>query len=179
MEPVNYDPESLTVIQQIGTVPPSVALTLGANVDALFQGEGGSLPSTVILDYVYGVAAYKSWHSNRDDVDVMDEYHKKHYAPRAPSDDTDDASEPDEPSGSECKPSEPRKPSTRTRRRDAYPWNHARRGCRAQAERNRPGGAGSSGSEPKQSDRVEETYGRLMKCIHRYCLSLLHTVSAV
>jgi hypothetical protein len=118
----NIDPVSLRAVEILENAGVqlcvALALGVGANVDALFQGEGGSLPSTVILDYVYGVAAYKSWHSNRGDVDVMDEYHKKHYAPRASSDDTDDASEPDEPSGSECKPSEPRKPSTRTRRRD-------------------------------------------------------------
>ena len=30
------------------------------NVDALFGGTGVPLPSTVILDYLYGIAAYKS-----------------------------------------------------------------------------------------------------------------------
>jgi hypothetical protein len=90
-EPRNYDPELLTAFQtlQIGPVPPSVAFYLGANVDALFEGEGGSLPSTVILNYVYGVAAYKFWHSNRGDVDVMDEYRQNYHAdippfPRGP-----------------------------------------------------------------------------------------------
>ncbi|KAH9966479.1 hypothetical protein BC827DRAFT_668182 [Russula dissimulans] len=69
--PENYDPTSLAALQalQNGGVDPSPALLVGAaytgtNVDALFQGEKGSLPSTVILDYVYGVAAYKSWHAN-------------------------------------------------------------------------------------------------------------------
>ena len=39
------------------------------NVDALFQGEGVPLLSTVILDYVYGIAAYKleAWRSKRGD----------------------------------------------------------------------------------------------------------------
>ena len=59
------------------------AHSAGANVDALFQGqgEGDLLPSTVILDYVYGVAAYQSWHSKHGNVStVMDAYHEKHYA---------------------------------------------------------------------------------------------------
>jgi hypothetical protein len=66
---------------QFGAVGPGIAFSLGENVDALFQGEGGSLPSTVILNYVYGVAAYKSWHSKHSDAfDVMSQYREKHYA---------------------------------------------------------------------------------------------------
>ena len=58
--------------------------------------------------------------------------------------------------------------------------NHARNGCRAQAERNRAGGAGSSGSERKQSDGVEESSGRLLKCIYlRIVLQSVCTVSTV
>ena len=80
-KPNNYDPTSLTAFQtlQTGGVHPSVALALGANVDALFEGEGGLLPSNVILDYVYGFVAYKSWRSNRGN-DLMDDYRKTHYA---------------------------------------------------------------------------------------------------
>ena len=85
----NYDPISLAAFLQVGSVSPGVAFALGENVDALFQSEGGSPPSTVILDYVYGVAAYISWHSKRSDgIDVMNQYREEHYAqiPRAPSD---------------------------------------------------------------------------------------------
>jgi len=119
-EPTNYDPALLATLQN---VHPSVALALGANVDALFQGEGGSPPSTVILDYVYGVAAYNSWRSNRGNVDVMGEYRKIHYAnikppSRAPPDDTDDASDPGETSGTEYQPRRTLKSGPRERKRD-------------------------------------------------------------
>jgi hypothetical protein len=67
---------------QVGAVDPGVAFALGANIDALFQGKGGSPPSTVILDYIYGVAAYNAWQSKRDDNfdDIMNQYREKHYA---------------------------------------------------------------------------------------------------
>jgi hypothetical protein len=70
----------LKAFRQIGVVPPSVAVDLGANIDALFEGEGGSLSSTVILNYAYGIAAYKCWRSNRGIVDVMDVYRQQNYA---------------------------------------------------------------------------------------------------
>jgi hypothetical protein len=78
-------------------LPVDWALSAGRNVDALFNGEGAPLPSTVILDYVYGVAAYNSWRSKNGDVSrIMDEYRKKNYLrikPHTPSlpDDIDDA----------------------------------------------------------------------------------------
>jgi hypothetical protein len=66
-EPEDYDPTKLTTLQtQFGSVKPGTALAAGANVDALFQGEGGSLPSTIILDYAYGAAAYQTWKSGDD-----------------------------------------------------------------------------------------------------------------
>jgi len=75
-----------------------MALAGGVNVDALFQGEGGSLPSPAILDYAYGVAAYKCWRSrmhvgNVGVPDVMNNYCNHHYAqipalPPTPPDDT-------------------------------------------------------------------------------------------
>ena len=123
-KPESYDPTLLATLQtlQFGGVGPGIALALGANVDALFQGEGGSLPSTVILDYVYGVAAYKTWHSKRGDVfDIMNDYCENHYAqipplPHAPPDDTDDSSGPDDPTDSDYEFPEPRKCLTSTRR---------------------------------------------------------------
>ncbi|KAI9454441.1 hypothetical protein F5148DRAFT_428034 [Russula earlei] len=62
-KPDNYDPITLEANCRLGPVPPDRAFTYGANIDALFQGEGRSLPSTTILDYFYGIAAYKYWHS--------------------------------------------------------------------------------------------------------------------
>jgi hypothetical protein len=92
-EPEYYDPAFLATLQALeGT--NSRVVHWGANVDARFQGEGGSPPSTVILDYVYGVAAYRSWRSQRGDA-IMDDYRQTHYAnitplPPAPQDDLDD-----------------------------------------------------------------------------------------
>jgi hypothetical protein len=86
-KPKHYDPTILATLQGLGSgdVNPDIAFTLGSNVDALFQGEGGSLPSTVILDYVYGVAAYNVWHSRRGDVfNVMNQYREKYYAQTQP-----------------------------------------------------------------------------------------------
>jgi hypothetical protein len=105
-------------------IPIDLALGVGRNVDALFDGEGAPLPSTVIVDYVYGVAAYKCWRSNINNV--MHAYRNEHYASikssgRAPPDDTDDTftSEPDDYNGSDYDPNEPRTPksSPRIRRR--------------------------------------------------------------
>jgi hypothetical protein len=130
-KPENYDPTLLATLQtlQVGDVDHSpallsgAALDVGANVDALFQGEGGLLPYTIILDYV-GVAAYKSWHSKHGDVfNVMNAYREKHYAqipplPHAPPDDTDDTSGPDDSTDPDHKRRELRKCYTSTRRRD-------------------------------------------------------------
>ncbi|KAH9042313.1 hypothetical protein EDB84DRAFT_1266912 [Lactarius hengduanensis] len=76
------------------------------HVDALFNGTGRSLlplPHDIVLDYMYGVAAYKRWRSTADIHDVMKAYHAERYAhipalPRKPpSDDSDDAPEPYDP----------------------------------------------------------------------------------
>jgi hypothetical protein len=124
-EPEDYDPAFLATLQALEGTNSRVVHCCGANVDALFQGEGGSPPSTVILDYVYGVAAYRSWRSQRGDA-IMDDYRQTHYAnitplPPAPQDDLDDtdnpdvASGPDDPDDPDYKPPEPGK---RYRRRD-------------------------------------------------------------
>ena len=88
--------------------------------------------------------------------------HRPPPPPPSSPDDTDVTPEPDDRNDADYKPPKPQKHHRST----VYPWNHARNGCRAQSERNRAGGAGSSGSEPKQSDGVDETYERLLKCIH-------------
>jgi len=92
-KPDYYDPALLADYQTCGNVPPHIALDFGANVDALFQGEGGSLPSSVILDYTYGVAAYKCWRSrmhvgNGGVPEVINNYRSDHYShipPRPPT----------------------------------------------------------------------------------------------
>jgi hypothetical protein len=64
---------------------PDIAYRYGAHVDAQFhsseQGTLLPLPPAIILDYVYGVAAYKMWRSDHESVhDVMSTYHREHYA---------------------------------------------------------------------------------------------------
>ena len=126
-------------------IAPSSAYDALQNVDALFQGQkGGPLPSTVILDYLYGVAAYKAWQSNRggDSFNRMEAYRNQNYAqippltPAPPEDamdedvtsgpddvndpdyisGTDVTSGPDDPNDSDYKPPKPRKRLTPTRR---------------------------------------------------------------
>lgn len=72
-EPNGYNPTRAASLINTET-PHSVSTLFGAglHMDALFQGTGDSLPPTVILDYVYGVAAYRRWNSRRHDEDVHD-----------------------------------------------------------------------------------------------------------
>ena len=100
-----------------------MALDALQNVDALFGGRGVPLPSTVILDYCYGIAAYNAWRSKRGDgFDQMKAYRKDHYVqiPPRPStpgiDDGDITSGPDDPNDSEYKPPQPQKRYNPTRR---------------------------------------------------------------
>ena len=97
------------------------------NVDVLFGGTEDPLPpqpSTVILDYLYGIAAYKAWRSERGDgFNQMEAYRKSHYVeiqprPSSPPDgiDTDVTSGPDDPNDSTYKPTQSRKHYTQTRR---------------------------------------------------------------
>ena len=81
-EPPRYNPAAAATLADIvGSLDPFVAFGYGLNVDALFRGTS-SLPHAVILDYVYGVAAYKCWSSRRGDNDVHDvmgNYRSEHY----------------------------------------------------------------------------------------------------
>ena len=93
------------------------------NVDALFRGEGDPLPSTSILDYIYGIAAYKAWRSNRVNDFIMDNYRKAHYTkippkPSAPPDDmdTDVTSGPEDCKDTNCIPPGKQNRHTPTRR---------------------------------------------------------------
>ncbi|KAH9031358.1 hypothetical protein EDB85DRAFT_2089810 [Lactarius pseudohatsudake] len=92
-----------------------------AHIDALFNGPDRSLlprPHDIVLDYMYGVAAYKRWKSTAGIHDVMKSYYEAHYAnirplPRKlPSDGSDDAPEPDDPRGTDYNPRKRHHPST-------------------------------------------------------------------
>jgi hypothetical protein len=85
-KPHNYDPDLVEKLVDSGFLRPSIALIHGASVDAVFQG---TPPSAVILDYMYGVAAYKYWGSKLG-RSVVERYYLEHYAqipapPRRPS----------------------------------------------------------------------------------------------
>ena len=54
--------------------------SLGAHVDAVFQGTGEHLPPDILLDYMYGVAAYKCWRSSDEVHGLMRSFHDNHYA---------------------------------------------------------------------------------------------------
>lgn len=47
--------------------------------DARIAGTGTSLPSTVILDFMYGVAAYRRWGSGQDIKEVMERRFAERY----------------------------------------------------------------------------------------------------
>lgn len=49
--------------------------------DARITGTGTSLPCTVILDYMYGVAAYQPWGRGQDIKEVMEQRFAEHYKP--------------------------------------------------------------------------------------------------
>ncbi|KAH8994522.1 hypothetical protein EDB92DRAFT_1943833 [Lactarius akahatsu] len=65
-KPPGYDPARIAAIASTGSLHHDIAFTLGLNVDALFRSTD-LLPAAIILDYVYGIAAYKQWNSKRDD----------------------------------------------------------------------------------------------------------------
>jgi hypothetical protein len=124
-EPENYDPRNLEAFratQNAGVDPtPKHAHDALQNVDALLRGEGDPLPSTVILDYVYGIAAYNAWRSQSGDgFDKIKAYRDEHYAkipplPSASRDyiDDDDTPVPDDPKDSDYKPHHSLVPTTK------------------------------------------------------------------
>jgi hypothetical protein len=122
--------EAFEAIKNAGvSPPPSMAHDALQNVDALFRGDGVSLPFAVILDYIYGIAAYNAWRSEPGDgFNEMEAYRNEHYARRSATLDgiycTDvppglDPNDSDDSSGSKDHnyiPSRPRKCYTATRR---------------------------------------------------------------
>ncbi|KAI9566899.1 hypothetical protein HD554DRAFT_2315281 [Boletus coccyginus] len=106
------DPAMLEMLENVDVPRPGIAFLAGAHVDAQLQGD--QLPPAIILDYMYGVAAYKRWGGGGDDADpVMKSYHHKHYEniPPWPPGDHDDhhdspsSEEPDDPKDKSYSPS--------------------------------------------------------------------------
>jgi len=65
--------------------------------DALIAGTGISPPSTIVLDYMYGVAAYRRWGSGHHIMAVMEHCFTEHYRsipipPASPPSSDDDSS---------------------------------------------------------------------------------------
>ncbi|KAI9566886.1 hypothetical protein HD554DRAFT_2193715 [Boletus coccyginus] len=83
------DPALLEMLRKFDVPRSALAFLAGAHVDARFQG--GPLPPAIILDYMYGIAAYKRWGRGGGDADpAMKSYHHEHYKnvpPRPPSED--------------------------------------------------------------------------------------------
>ncbi|KAH9172932.1 hypothetical protein EDB89DRAFT_1961678 [Lactarius sanguifluus] len=109
MKPKDDSPDMLETLKHSGTPHPHAAFVFGAHVDALFNSTDPSLPlpHDVVLDYMYGVAAYKRWKSTAGIHDVMKSYHEEHYAhipglPRKPP--SDNTPEPDDPRDTDCIP---------------------------------------------------------------------------
>jgi len=125
-KPDSDDPALLITLTNMGVLHPFTAFIHGAHIDALFQGTDRSLPlpPDIILDYMYGVAAYKCWSSRKDTHDIMKSYRTEHYAhipvlPREPpSDDNDDTPEPDDPRDADYTPVPRRRRYPSTRRGD-------------------------------------------------------------
>ncbi|KAH9004498.1 hypothetical protein EDB86DRAFT_2797478 [Lactarius hatsudake] len=120
-KPGAYNPAMLEASIHSGTLHPFLALGMGAHIDALFNGTDRSLlprPHDIVLDYMYGVAAYKCWKSAAGIHDVMKSYYEAHYAnipalPRKPpSDGDDDAPEPDDTRDTDYNPRKGHHPST-------------------------------------------------------------------
>jgi hypothetical protein len=122
-EPSGYDAADLA---NLTSRNPHVYFAAGANVDALIGGtETLPSPSSVILDYMYGVAAYTLWGVGRIDG-VIEAYFKSQYRPvlqRRPippcddeGDDGDDC--PDDPNDADYEPGASQTQYTSTRRED-------------------------------------------------------------
>ncbi|KAI0245803.1 hypothetical protein BJV78DRAFT_1277371 [Lactifluus subvellereus] len=87
-KPGTDDPALLATLAEMRELHPSIAFILGAHVNVQFQGTGILLPPAIILDYLYGVAAYNCWRSRQggDEVHaVMKSYRREHYADIPPA----------------------------------------------------------------------------------------------
>lgn len=72
----NHSPRVTETLANSDLLNPITAFVNGASVDAVFQR---TPPSAIILDYMYGVAAYKIWGS-KPGCNVIEKYYNEHYA---------------------------------------------------------------------------------------------------
>jgi hypothetical protein len=76
-KPQDYNPDLFSHVN------PSFAFYIGGNVDVNHEiplDIRYSLPPAIILDYMYGVAAYSCWKSKQGVHSVMESYHQEHYS---------------------------------------------------------------------------------------------------
>ena len=78
-EPANFDPNRLSALLGM-SMPPTILFPAGANLDIRFRGTGTPLPSDLILDYVYGIAAFKCW-GIEGSREMLQTYYESHYKP--------------------------------------------------------------------------------------------------
>jgi hypothetical protein len=89
VEPEGYDRDQAQDTLEMyrrRTIPPDRSYYFGLNyfglglsVDANFRGTDDTTPPTVLLNFMYGVAAYKRWKSPPS-VGILNAYFAEHYA---------------------------------------------------------------------------------------------------
>ena len=88
-------PSARITLQHFERMTPG--LTALPQVDACMRGTGTPRPSTIILDYMYGVAAYRCWGSGQEIREVMQQRFTKCYEPiplpPSPPDTSDDGNQ--------------------------------------------------------------------------------------
>jgi hypothetical protein len=60
---------------------PSMGIEPLLDHDARLVGTADSLPPAVILDFIYGIAAYRRWRSHENVHKILASYFKDHYEP--------------------------------------------------------------------------------------------------
>jgi hypothetical protein len=77
--PGNFDPAFLSTLLA-RPAPAEILFASGANLDILFQGNGISPPSDIILDFMYGIAAFRCW-GVKDSREVLQRVYESLYKP--------------------------------------------------------------------------------------------------
>ncbi|KAH9025430.1 hypothetical protein EDB85DRAFT_217922 [Lactarius pseudohatsudake] len=91
----NDNPVLLATLTTMGALNPLTAFSNGGHVDAKFRSTGGGpLPPSIILDYIYGIAAYQHWGNKQlEGRGLLERYYEQNYAhisashPEPPSND--------------------------------------------------------------------------------------------
>jgi hypothetical protein len=64
------------------SMPADTLFTVGANLDLRFRGTGTPSPSDVILDHMYGIAAFKCWRWGLEaSREMLQTYYESRYKP--------------------------------------------------------------------------------------------------